>query len=190
VTSMTASHKSDSVRIRASMRKRAHRGRGDVFRWLYEHHKTIEAGFKATAASWDSVVSEMIADGVSGRSGAVPNSKSVARVWVRVCDDIAAARHRRSTATRGEAPRIRPDPAWQPPVVARRQPESPPRGLFYEPDEEELPPRRATPEAPAPTEGTPKKKMTIDDLSPEARAKIDKLRRQFAETDRKRFGSF
>ena len=59
----------------------------------------------------------------------------------------------------------------------------------YDHDEEELPPR-AAPDPAQPAAGASQKKMTIDDLSPEARAKIDKLRRQFAETDRKRFGGF
>jgi hypothetical protein len=32
--------------------------------------------------------------------------------------------------------------------------------------------------------------MTIDDLTPEARAKIDRVKSELAEEDRKRFGRF
>jgi hypothetical protein len=193
---MTKSASSGDPAILERMQARAHRGRGAIYKWLHRKHSVVKKGFKKTNASWDSVVDSMIEEGVTGRGDARPNSKSVARVWVRVCEDIAQEGQVREKP-RAPQNRSRPGSGWQPPVAAasrvptRVAPFQPPvptiRG--YDPDEE-LPPRRPMAEPSAGSDGAPEKKMTIADLSPEGRAKIERLRQQFAETDRKRFGSF
>ena len=75
-------------RVLKTMQQRAYRGCGPVYRWLRTHHQEIRDGFAQTNAPWDTVVASMVRDGVTGRNGAEPNRKSVARVWDRVCRDL------------------------------------------------------------------------------------------------------
>lgn len=190
---MTKSASTSSKAILARMQAGAHRGRGAVYKWLYRNHASVQKGFRKTDASWDSVVDSMIEDGVTGRAGARPNSKSVARVWVRVCEDVA-----RAAVSRGEKPkpqhRSRQQGDWSPPVRAGAA--TAPLAAAYRPipepiRREEAPsPRRLEP---APSTSPPPSRTgssPLDDLPPEVKAKFDRLRQEFAETDRKRFGRF
>lgn len=163
------------------MRTHAHRGRGAVYKWLLKNHSKVQSGFEKTEATWDSVVDAMIADKVTGREGTPPNKKSVARVWVRVCRDVEAAR--RTSATRSEpSHRSRRESDWRPTEGAV----PPHRGHEPTVHAREPPPATSSPLPPSKAGNTD----TDDDLSPEAKAKFARLRAQFAETDRKRFGSF
>jgi hypothetical protein len=181
--------KDKSNQITATMKARAFPRHGELYRWLLKNHRLVEAGFKATGAGWDGLAAVVKEAGVAGRFGAAPNERSVRKVWLRVCADIEAAAAVRAAAGKRRRNRSRSDSNWQPPLAEppRTAPALPYRR--YEP-EEELPPRR--PSALPPTQAPPatSKPMTIDDLTPEARAKIDRVKAELAEEDRKRFGRF
>lgn len=74
--------------ILKSMQQHPYRGRGAVYRWLRLNHQEVMDGFALTAAPWDTVVTSMIRDGITGQRGALPNRNAVAKVWERVCRDI------------------------------------------------------------------------------------------------------
>jgi hypothetical protein len=188
---MTKSASTDNPTILARMQARAHRGRGAVYKWLHRNHASVQKGFKETEACWDSVVESMIEDGVTGRSGARPNSKSVARVWVRVCEDIARAAELRAER-RTPQNRSRPGSGWQPHVQAAIANIAPTHRTLPDLNRSEDRPAPRRPEAApsAPTASSATGSSPLDDLPPEVKAKFDRLRQDFAETDRKRFGRY
>lgn len=194
---------SDNPVILKRMQARAHRGHGAVYKWLYRKHAVVRKGFNRTDATWDSVVESMIADGVTGRGGTLPNSKSVARVWVRVCVDIARARQlraeERTPLNRSRSgpewqPRIHPGPAKTAPVEARAVTPEPRTARPLDGPLNEGPRRQpvlqSTQAAPSSSAASNPAKSKLDNLPPDVKAKFDKLRQSFAETDRKRFGTF
>jgi hypothetical protein len=177
--------KEQRERIKATMKARAYPRNSHLYRWLRDNRRFVEDAFKATGAGWDGLLAVVLEAGVMGRYGAPPNERSVRKVWLRVCSDIEAEAASRSAAKAGKpaAHRSRERRDWQPPVAAQ------PRARIETP-REELPPRQSRP-APAPQSSPGDTGSSeLDDLPPEVKAKFDRLRQDFAETDRKRFGRF
>lgn len=179
---------------RQRLSKRAHRGRSEVYRYLRKNLAALQAdGFgTSTGPSWDELAETAHRDGYTNRNGERATGDAIRKIFARAVRDASLIP---STPASQAPSRQRAD--WQPPITAtprsaaaRSAPEAragPSR--TYDP-EEELPPRRPPSDAPVqPSAGVPGPTKP-DELSPEAKAKFDKLRRQFAETDRKRFGSF
>ena len=171
--------KTHPVTTQSILRKISAAGRSSLYRWLAENHDGIaEAVVGGRVIGWSKLVEDFAALGLVDGSGKPPSPQSARKTWGRVKADIAKVRAEKvAAAPSAPAHRSRSQSGWQPPVTVP----SPPTGR-----REPLPYVH-----PAPLDaGTnvPEKKMTYDDLSPEAMAKIDSVRESFAETDRKRFG--
>lgn len=137
---------------------------------------------------WADLVRDLGAMGLLDGSGKPPSIQSARKTWSKVKDDAAKAKTAPDHTPRS-APPSRQRSDWQPPLadIPRTVP-----ALRYrreEPDQT-LPPRREVTTPPSqgpPNEADP---ITIDDLSPEARAKIERLRRTLEGDGRKKFGHF
>lgn len=114
-------------RVVKSMRKQPFKGRGQIYKWLRKWHRHLVDAFEETEAGWAVVVNDMILDGVIGSRGEPPNPKSAAKVWSRVCRDVAAAERKRLTGLSSKQSASRAAPGWLPPVVpAAKVPHQPP----------------------------------------------------------------
>jgi hypothetical protein len=177
--------KEQRERIKATMKARAYPRNSHLYRWLRDNRRFVEDAFKATGAGWDGLLAVVLEAGITGRYGTPPNERSVRKVWLRVCSDIETEAASRSAAKAGKPVphRSRERGDWRPPVAAA------PRARTDPPREE--PPSRQPHVAPAP-QSSPSDtgSSELDDLPPEVKAKFDRLRQDFAETDRKRFGRF
>ena len=173
---------------RQRLAKRAHRGRSEVYRYLRKNLAALQAdGFgTSTGPSWDELAETAHRDGYTNRNGERITGDAIRKVFARAVRDAALI----PPTIAPQAPsRQRAD--WQPPSTGT--PVSSPLPVStireFEPNEEAAPRRRAL-EPPAHAPPSVSKKMTIEDLTPEARAQIESLRQDFAATDRKRFGRF
>lgn len=80
-------------------------GRGDIYRWLREHHAVVTEWLAVRQPSWETIASRIARDGVVGQRGNPPAWHSVRRVWQRVCRDVAAEAAAREAAAREAAER-------------------------------------------------------------------------------------
>jgi hypothetical protein len=192
--------KEQRERMTATMKARAFPRNSDLYRWLRANKRTVESALKATGAGWDGLLAVVLDAGIKGRHGTPPNERSVRKVWLRVCADLDAEAAERVAAKKDKAQphRSRSRGDWQPPINTTASatpaitplPQSAGRGIWDRNPDENLQ-RRPPPDRSAqPAPGGEKKKLTYDDLPPEAKAQFDRLRQDFAETDRKRFGRF
>ncbi len=74
----------------------SHAGRSDVYRWLRREHASVSEAMAAYNPSWETLARTMIAEGVRGRFGSLPNAKSIPKVWARVCRDVEAGQVERA----------------------------------------------------------------------------------------------
>lgn len=179
----------DEDHIMAAMQANSDVGRGDVYRWLKKNRRKIQVGFKATGSGWNGVVAALAEESVVGKDGRKPNRKTVQQTWARLCRDLAAASLARATAisTREPAHRSRPSSNWEPPLSNRRR-EAPvllPRR--YEP-EQQLSPRPPSPIPPSQAPHGNSKMVPLDEIPPEVRVKLDRVRQQLLEDDYKKNG--
>ena len=178
---------------RERLSKQAHRGRSEVYRYLRKNLAALQAdGFgTSTGPTWSELAETAQRDGYTNRNGERITGDAIRKIFARAVRDAALMPP--TTATQAPS-RRRAD--WQPPITSssgsaasRIAPEAraSPAG-FYDPEEAGPGRRLLEPLAQAPP--SLGKKMTIEDLTPEARAQIESLRQDFAATDRKRFGRF
>jgi hypothetical protein len=176
-------------RILSAMEAHADVGRGDVSRWLKKNKRRVRAVFKSTGAGWDGVVAALADAGINNRDGKPPNRKSVPRVWARVCTDEPAATAKRAETATATSHRSRRSSDWQPDSrPSSSQPPLSPAPLRQQVLSRE--PQQPMQAASPPSASGSSKKGKLDDLPPEVKAKFDKLRKQLAETNRTRFGTF
>jgi hypothetical protein len=103
---------------------RAYRGHGDIYRWLREHYEYMEGWIRKRNPPGDEIAARIARDGIVGVRGKAPTSRSVRKVWARVCRDVEAERARgdaERAAREALAERRRTYPSRQPatqPVVA------------------------------------------------------------------------
>jgi hypothetical protein len=157
----------------------------DLFWWMVDHHADLFEEGRGGRMPWIKLCKRFAARGLTDGTGKVPTPARAGKTWRDACAEVKAAAERAAAAAQPSRPsppsRQRPD--WQPPVAAtpRAKTESP---------REELPSRQPH-VAPAPqTSPGDTGSSELDDLPPEVKAKFDRLRQDFAETDRKRFGRF
>jgi hypothetical protein len=170
--------------------------RSDVYRYLetnYRHLIQLKVGTN-DGPSWDETAALMSRRGYLNAHGSALNGHAVRRVFRRVEQNIK----RRDIEAAGKTPELRssrrrgnhqPPIAGKPPSAPiRAAPAQPPVPAVkgQDPDRNKLPSRLPADVA-TPIET---KKLTIDDLDDDARAQFARLREDFAETDRKRFGRF
>ena len=111
-------------RVLRVMQEEEYVGRSDVYRWLRNRHGQIAAARDKHDPSWAPVAREIAAAGVLGRDGKLPTRKTIAKIWHRVCRDVAAEISDRTTtllasgANRSRAPATWRPTAIPPPVLA------------------------------------------------------------------------
>jgi hypothetical protein len=156
-----------------------------VYRYIRDSYAEL-AGLKVGrpgGPSWESFAQLLARRGQTNGKGERLTADTARKLFRRVSAEMEA---RPSAASMHPMPahRSRQRGDWSPP---ERPPSGPSRNSSAaassppsRPDP--APPTRAAAEVPA--------SSPLDDLPPEAKAKIDRLRQAFAETDRKRFGRF
>jgi hypothetical protein len=160
---------------------------------MVEHYADLMTKGRSGRMPWVELCVDFAVLGLEDGRGKTPTPKRAGETWREARAEVKAAAARAEAATRSAPPvhRTRRQPDWQPPLTSPS--ESSPRPVptirSDDLDEEVAPPRRPV-EAPAQAAPGAAKPMTIEDLNPEARAQIERLRQDFAETDRKRFGRF
>jgi hypothetical protein len=176
---------------RKRLRNRSHRGRSDVYRFIRENLSDLQAdGFGTDKGpSWDDLAETINRQKITNQRGERVTWDAVRKVFARAVRDAALEPPPPEPAAPQHRSRQRSD--WQPPVSAapRPLPAHRPHPGREEPADE-LPPRRSLPEPSAQAAPGEARKITYDDLPPEAKAQFERLRQDFAETDRKRFGRF
>jgi hypothetical protein len=158
------------TRLFRKRRVREYNGRGAIYGWLRTHHAEVRLRREIEQRPWASIIPEIIDDGVRRDDGLEPTAKNVARIWERVCRDVEA--QAASDKPKRKFPsRISPD--WRPEIVP---PPPPIRPAPY-------------PAATGPASARLGQQATSDDddMTPEARAVLDRARAQLAELDRKKF---
>ena len=90
---------------RSLIQLKAYSRHGDIYRWLRENFDRVEPEIVHLKRSWESIASDIGADGVKGGRGKEPYANSVRRIWPRVCRDVAVAREREAEERRSEKPR-------------------------------------------------------------------------------------
>jgi hypothetical protein len=182
--------KSNAERISASelrqLEARAFAGRSDVYRYLHKNHSRLVDRKVGTnnGPSWDEVAAILSKRGYVSCRGDPLNGHAVRRVFRRVEKDLA----RGETARRPThaSPPSRQHPDWQPPIAEARQSAPPLSHLGGA--EAPTPRSHGTANLPAARTNTPASKEKVE-LTPHAKAELEKLARMFAQTDRKRFGN-
>lgn len=170
------------------LKARSFVGRSDVYRYLRKNFArlTREKAGTDVGPSWDEVAALMSKRGYVSFRGDRLNGNAVRRVFRRVEQDLQREKASEPPKPSGPSWPSRQRPDWQPPLTnaPRVAPAVRPR---YEP-EEELPPRRSspTPQSQAPPDKS--QSITIDDLPPEARAMLDRVKQELLEDDYKKFG--
>lgn len=97
--------------VKAAARRTAHVRRSDAYRWLRRRHASVARLMAEHAPPMRAIADEMAAAGIGGGRGRPLTAKAVARIWARVCRDVASAR---------AAKPDRAGPAgWTPRAVAR-----------------------------------------------------------------------
>ena len=79
------------ARVVNGISARPHGNCTDLYRWLRAHHDKLAAELEAHRPSWTTVARGIEEAGITGRFGAPLTARTVRRVWVTVCRDVAAA---------------------------------------------------------------------------------------------------
>ncbi len=102
---------------------------GQIFEWLYQHHRTVQAScLDRSPFLWDGIASEMLADGVVSISGAPPNRVSANRAWRHVTRYLAQEAEDRKARLAARGHVSRRTTGWVPPSSAPAQPPPVPAG--------------------------------------------------------------
>jgi hypothetical protein len=166
--------------------------RSPLYWWLVEQYHELTGDGSSRRQDWTDHCKRMARLGVVDANGKPPNIEAARKAWQVVRKEVAAERARRLAPIPRERSTTRNSSLREPPLAALpwAAPEARAGPLKDPAPDEELPQRQPSSVTPVqPPIGTPGPSAP-EELSPEVKAKFDKLRRQFAETDRKRFGSF
>ena len=102
---------------------------GQIFEWLYQHHRTVQAScLSRSPFLWKVVASEMLADGVVSICGAPPNRVSANRAWRHVTRYLAQEAEDRKARLAARGHVSRRTKGWVPPSSAPTQPPPVPAG--------------------------------------------------------------
>ncbi len=172
------------------MREAVRRGpdRSALFWWMVDHHSELVKDGATGRMPWQRLCKNFVAEGLTDGNGKPPTPARAGKTWREACIAVEGiGRRASSTAQKPLAPPSRQHPDWQPPLADA--PRTAP-ALQYRRDEPEevLPPRQTDLSPPSQAPPASSKPKTIADLSPEGRAKIERLKRTLQEDDRKKFG--
>lgn len=178
--------------LEAMKRKIQHgHGRSSLFVWMFDHHADLMTKDRSGRMPWTDLCADFVELGLKDGEGKLPTPKRAGATWRAVCAEIEAQAKRAESEQRSAPPvhRSRRGETWTPPIT---EAPAPAHRTLPEPNRPEDRPTPRRPEAvpSAPTASSTTGSNPLDDLPPEAKAKIDRLRQAFAETDRKRFGRY
>jgi hypothetical protein len=168
-----------------------------LFWWLVERYDELIADGASNRQNWKRHCETMARDGVVDAKGKPPNAEAARKAWQVVRKEVAAGRVKwpftrepppretavaphRSRRSSDWQPDIRPSVSQPPLVSAPVRQQEPSR------EPPQMPIQGASPISASVNPA----KSKLDNLPPDVKAKFDKLRQSFAETDRKRFGTF
>jgi hypothetical protein len=170
-------------------------GRSSLFVWMIDHHADLMTKDRSGRMPWTDLCADFVELGLRDGEGKLPTPKRAGATWRAVCAEIEAQAKRAESEQRSAPPVHRSRESWTPPITGAPAPapaSAPTHRTLPEPSQLEDRPAPRRPEAApsAPTASSTTGSSPLDDLPPEAKAKIDRLRQAFAETDRKRFGRY
>ena len=163
----------------------------DLYSWLRSKHREVAALINRRTRDWTKIATEVAAEGVVGANGLPASPDALRKMWSRVDRDVmqeeaersakrvartpsnrsphrSAGRHEVASAQhRVPAPVRAPEPAHHPPPIAAVSGPAARGGL--------VPPRPA--------------QHATEELTPEAKAQIDKVRKGLTDWDRRRHGT-
>ncbi len=176
--------------LAAHLRAKGPPRRSKLFRWLRGEYRTLATVLNGPEPDWIEAAAGVAAKGLVGANGKPPTPNALRQMWQRVRRDEekeqaerlakriargtpnrsprqSAGRHEVAPAPhRGPAPVRAPEPAHHLPRATTQT----------------VPSEQGAPAS------TPPKRLTIDDLPPEAKAQLDKLRAGLTDWDRRRHG--
>jgi hypothetical protein len=159
---------------------------------MVDHHVDLAARNRSGRMPWMELCATFAEMGLKDGKGKPPTPKRAGETWRLACAEVKA-RADEAQAAKQAAPRhrSRPQDSWRPSLTTAPATSPPPVPSIRRHNGEERHPRQqtdtATATAPPPEAAG---NSPLDDLPPEVKAKFDRLRQDFAETDRKRFGRF
>jgi hypothetical protein len=179
---------------RKRLRDRSHRGRSEVYRFIRWNLADLQAdGFGTDKGpSWDDLAETINRRKITNQRGERVTGDAVRKVFARAVRDAALEPPPQEAAVPSHRSRQRGD--WSPPITGAAAPAPATVSAYRATPEhyrrEDSPPSpRPEPPPPTPVPSTTGS-SPLDDLPPEVKAKFDRLRQAFAETDRKRFGRY
>jgi len=173
-----------------AMRETIRRGpdRSSLYWWMVDHHADlIDEGVAAGRMPWRKLCRDFAAEGLTDGRGKAATPARAGKTWRDACVAVAAAAERTKTAARENQPPplSRSHSDWQPPIA--ETPLRPP-ALGHPREEATALPANRTPLEP-PKVGFIAAAEQTEELTPHARAELEKMARMFKKTDRKRFGN-
>jgi hypothetical protein len=175
-----------------AMRRKIRQGpdRSPLFVWMVDHHADLMTKDRSRRMPWIQLCVDFAELGLKDGQGKPPTPKRAGETWREACAEVKAEAERANKAGRSTPPvqRSRRQSDWQPDSrpSSSQSPSAPAPVRQQEPSRE--PPQQPAQAASSPLPPSSPGKSKLDDLSPEVKAKFDRLREAFAETDRRRFG--
>jgi hypothetical protein len=175
-----------------AMRRKIRQGpdRSPLFVWMVDHHADLMTKDRSRRMPWIQLCVDFAKLGLKDGQGKPPTPKRAGETWREACAEVKAEAERANKAGRSTPPvqRSRRQSDWQPDSrPSSSQPPSAPAPIRQQEPSRE-PPQQPAQAASSPLPPSSPGKNKLDDLSPEVKAKFDRLREAFAETDRRRFG--
>ena len=165
-----------------AMREEVRQGpdRSPLYWWMVRHFTDLVEEGRSGRMPWKRLCVRLLAEGILDGSGKAPTPARAAKTWIDACREVEARSKRIRSADERQVPaRSRPDPDWQPRVVAPRAPQ-PSAG---QPDNGRRPSQDDWLPRPINSQGA--MALPSKDRQPvseeEAEARLAKLRRTFAE---------
>ena len=177
--------------VAVNLEKAGPPGRSALSQWLRKDYVHFAKTLNGPSPNWVKLAAEAEQAGHVGTNGKAQSPGALRKMWLRLRKEMEQAeaerlakrvarkspnRSPRQTAGRHEvapvthrdpAPVRTPEPAHHPPLAATQ----------------------TVPSAQGAPVPTPSKRLTVEDLPPEARAQLDKLRKGLTDWDRRRHGT-
>ncbi len=163
----------------------------DLYGWLRSRHREVAALINRRTRDWTKIATEVSAEGVVGANGRPASPDALRKMWSRVDRDVQQE----------QAERMAKRVAWKIPNRSPRQtagrhevaPETHRASAPVRAPEAAHHPQLAAAQTVASEQGAPAParsgRITVEDLTPEAKAQLDKVRKGLIEWDRRRHGT-
>ena len=163
----------------------------DLYGWLRSRHREVAALINRRTRDWTKIAAEVAAEGVIGANGQPASPDALRKMWSRVDRDVKQEEAERSAKRVARTPPNRsPHRSAGRHEVASAQHRVPTPARAPEPAHH--PPPIAAVSVPAARGGpvpTRPAQHATEELTPEAKAQIDKVRKGLTDWDRRRHGT-